>query len=972
MKNIYTFIIRPIYLLISTCFLLMILSNNSYAQCVDDGNTWNQSWKSCILTPNPNAARLNSHWLLFSFDEPQNIDSTHIWNANRAGESIDGIKTAIIDYSVDDSTWIQLGSFNFPQGTEQSDYEGFDGPNLGGIWVKKILITVQETYGNGSCASLAEIQFQVDEDACYGEVDACGNCNGPGETVWYKDEDGDGLGTQSIVTMACEQPIGYVENADDDCDNGLLGWNEIEFIFMENGCRGCHGTNGAGGLDLTSYVSTIQGGNNCGTDILTGNTLASIIMVDGYNGCGTPISSPSMNARTGGMIDSIELAAIQTWIDAGAPENCNCVAGAPDNDGDGICDAVDECPNFNNNLIGTACDDGLVCTDNDVWVATCECKGTPRQDTDDDGVCDDEDLAPNNPCTADGVMDGVEPAGWIPNPLNDCDVDGVTVVQGDLNDYEACVNEVGSLTTAACNCGTAVTVEGGTYISSVGINNAQRADGLPDSSFTSYIGGNDSLYLQTSYLSEGEIVCITTRFTDPDGRIRVEANGELFTLLNGDPGNDQRICYEVRTDGIQNILIKDGGAGGIYIDGLDYNYCPCTDFSVNGDPDTSAVLKAYSNLTGWQVLTEATFFVCEGDSLALGLESGIASSFDWTGPGIGLVQAPELAVGIASPADEGLYTATYTNSNGCVVRKDIQVYVEAAPQISYVKVDPVCTDPSSGIITFSFDNNPNRSSLEFSINGQNGPYRTVADDIGSFSMTDLESGSYDLWARWESNHIEINLGQVVLMGCNEVEVSAFLEGPMRNDSMGTFIISQMDNLDPYLGLDSSANIPSNVVDWVLVQIRDSADSRIVLAQRAAFITSQGQVISTGGNSKLGMRENIPDRAYIALLHRNHLGVMTADPVDLSQPLDFSDPNTAVYGLNPRKMINGKAVMYAGDCNQDGSINAVDKNNYWRLQNGQPFEYGQGGGDMNMDGSVNVIDANGYWRINNGKLTQIPN
>lgn len=972
MKHIYTFLLRTLYFIVSLGMLLLSTSKNATAQCVDQGNTWNESWKSCTLTLNPNPARANSHWLLYEFDEPQNLDSIHIWNANRVGESDLGIKTAIIDYSSDDSTWNELGSFNFPQATELSDYTGFDGPNFGGIWIKKVLITVEETYGTGACASLAEIQFQVNEDACYGEIDACGNCNGPGETVWYKDEDGDGLGTPGIVTMACEQPVGYVDNASDDCDNGLVGWNEIEFIFMENGCRGCHGTNGAGGLDLTSYVSTIQGGNNCGTDILTGNTLASIIMVDGYNGCGTPISSPSMNARTGGMIDSIELAAIQTWIDAGAPENCNCVTGAPDTDGDGICDAVDECPNFNNNLIGTACDDGLVCTDNDVWVASCECKGTPRQDTDEDGVCDDEDLAPNNPCTADGVVDGIEPEGWVANPSNDCDVDGVTVIQGDLNDYEACVNNVGSLSTAACNCGPAANVQGGKFISSVGINNAQRADGLPDSSFTSYIGGNDSLFLQTAYLSKGERVCITTRFTDADGRIRIEANGELFTLINGNPGNDQRMCYEVRTEGVQNILIKDGGAGGIYVDGMDFNYCPCTDFSVNGDPDPSAVQRAYSNLTGWQDLTDGTFWVCEGDSLALEIVSQITSMYSWSGPGHSNVMAEKLAVGIATKDDEGLYTATYTNPDGCIVRKDIQVYVEAAPQITYTKIDPSCSDPNSGVITFSFDNSPNRSTIEFSVTGKNGPYRQVADNIGSFSMTDLAGGSYDLWARWESNHIEIGLGQLDLIGCNEVELYAFLEGPMRADSMGAFLTAQIGTKDPYLGEDSVSVIPRNAVDWVLVQIRDKDDNTVILSQRAAFLTTQGKIISARGNQKVQFKDNVPAEGYIALLHRNHLGVMTATSVDLTKPLDFSDPNTPMYGFEPRKIVNGKALLYGGDGNADGSINAVDKNAVWRIQNGQPFIYYDAGGDMNMDGSVNVIDANGYWRVNNGKISQIPN
>jgi hypothetical protein len=48
-----------------------------------------------------------------------------------------------------------------------------------------------------------------------------------------------------------------------------------------------------------------------------------------------------------------------------------------DEDGDGICDEDDICPGFDDNLIGTACDDGDPCTTNDVYTTNCTCEGTP-------------------------------------------------------------------------------------------------------------------------------------------------------------------------------------------------------------------------------------------------------------------------------------------------------------------------------------------------------------------------------------------------------------------------------------------------------------------------------------------------------------------------------------------------------------------------------------------------------------------
>jgi len=66
-----------------------------------------------------------------------------------------------------------------------------------------------------------------------------------------------------------------------------------------------------------------------------------------------------------------------------------------DQDNDGVCDAQDTCPNFNNNNVGSACNDGNVCTVNDTFFidssGNCGCAGT-YVDSDNDGTCDAQDL----------------------------------------------------------------------------------------------------------------------------------------------------------------------------------------------------------------------------------------------------------------------------------------------------------------------------------------------------------------------------------------------------------------------------------------------------------------------------------------------------------------------------------------------------------------------------------------------------
>ncbi len=290
----------------------------AFAQCTDSGNYWNESWVSCQTSNNPNPVRGNTHWILYEFHENHVIDSSHFWNANRVGESAWGAKDIAVDYSMDGTTWVQLGTYTVPQATEASSYTGVPGPNFGGISINKILITVLSTHDNSGCASIAEVKFQIDPEACAGVVDACGVCDGPGEPIWYADMDGDGLGDINSTTMSCTQPPGYVNNNSDNCDNGGLGWAEIAPLFVNNGCVGCHGSQS--GLNLTSYTNLVAGGDICSTSLLTGTNLADIITM-GTSSCGNTFQP--MNSLASGEFDTNELAMLQMWIDGGAPENCS-------------------------------------------------------------------------------------------------------------------------------------------------------------------------------------------------------------------------------------------------------------------------------------------------------------------------------------------------------------------------------------------------------------------------------------------------------------------------------------------------------------------------------------------------------------------------------------------------------------------------------------------------------------------------
>jgi len=964
LKFLTPFRLTYIYLI----FGFVLCSNLATAQCEDSGNYWNESWVSCEKTLPPSPVRVtDQHWIEYEFHQPQSIDSIRIWNANRTGESNMGAKLLHIDYTVDGINWIKNAvTLTLPKANEQDDYEGFQfATGFEDVFVKKILFVVFSNYGNSDCMSIAEAQFKINPDACYGIVDACGECDGSGATTWYLDADNDGLGHPDTSIQDCNQPAGYVANADDYCDNSLLGWREVGAIFSDNGCTGCHGNNALGGLNLTTYDNAVLGGNKCGPDILTGTTLTSIITTTAYAGCGMPIGIPSMNDRVGGQIDDTELALLQTWVDAGAPEDCNCLAGAPDADNDQTCDAIDDCPNFDNQLIGTPCDDGLICTENDVWTTACDCKGQLATDSDNDGVCDIEDSAPNDACTADGIIDGIEPDAWLALPTNDCDTDGVSNVNGDLNDFASCINNQGQIATAACNCPTNMALAGGRFTAQIGMNarSAAFADGLPDGRMSSYVGYLDSLFLSFPYMAVGEEICITLGFQKADGIANFSVNNSSFTYLNFAGLGDyqpQEFCFKTLNEGIQTVVITDIGGGGFYVDGSTYSYCPCSPNdpkhespSCNCTYDSTSEDGIYDSSVGFANPQRA-----DGapDGSFTNYIGGTSDTLNLTFPNI--TAGGEICITLGFSYKTGLAKFDVDDESH---------YFPNAIQDSLYTAQEFCFVNKSG--------NPNVAVTEIGGGG------IKVDGSRYYYCTDCPTNAN---------------GDTPI----EAELHAWLEGsydpPLREMTIalnergllpGQTPVSPLATPTPagqpyqstpwnHSGTEGTTWNDTNYTaiesDWVLVSFRTAPAKSTEVATTAALLNRDGSI-------------RFPDRCalpsgdtplYVVIEHRNHIGIMSPQAIGIQSNVltyDFrrSDSYKDNTSFGQKKLPTGEWVMYAGDANQmdfpSFDINGTDKTE-WFNNNGL-FDYYLSP-DFNLDGDVNGQDKS-LWFDNNGISSRVP-
>ncbi len=121
-----------------------------------------------------------------------------------------------------------------------------------------------------------------------------------------------------------------------------------------------------------------------------------------------------------------------------------------------------------------------------------------------------------------------------------------------------------------------------------------------------------------------------------------------------------------------------------------------------------------------------------------------------------------------------------------------------------------------------------------------------------------------------------------------------------------------------------------IVDWVFLELRDPNDIDNVIATKSALLQSDGDIISVEGDSILHFTDTPVGDYYIAVRHRNHLGIISLNPYTFSPTLiplvDFTFTFTPVVGANATIEMDDLKSQWAGDLNGDGKVIYQGPNN----------------------------------------------
>ncbi len=224
--------------------------------------------------------------------------------------------------------------------------------------------------------------------------------------------------------------------------------------------------------------------------------------------------------------------------------------------------------------------------------------------------------------------------------------------------------------------------------------------------------------------------------------------------------------------------------------------------------------------------------------------------------------------------------------------------------------------------------------------------------------------------------------------CNtQLDVKLFLEGPYNGADMDVGVSHLLPVSQPFSGspwnYSGTENVPiipnGNIVDWGLIEIRETAGDAstatesTIVSQQAVFILKDGKIKSVDGSNLPKFNQVITDNLFVVIRQRNHLSVMSGNPVTITgnaYSYNFTTASGQAYGGSSGHTEIGAGIwgMMAGDGDANGLIDINDKNNIWAVEAGTK---GYLMGDFDLNEHVDNKDKNDGWAPNNGSSTQLP-
>ena len=155
------------------------------------------------------------------------------------------------------------------------------------------------------------------------------------------------------------------------------------------------------------------------------------------------------------------------------------------------------------------------------------------------------------------------------------------------------------------------------------------------------------------------------------------------------------------------------------------------------------------------------------------------------------------------------------------------------------------------------------------------------------------------------------------------------------------------------------DIPTNAVDWILVEVYE-AETNTLVQRKAGILLNTGRIVA-GNNQLNGIIIDSLEMGvnyHFAVRHRNHIHIMSSETQNLPfQPYSFLTNDTQAKGYQQLKNLgNGHFAMIAGDIDGNQTVTVNDINVLLESLNTNAYQ----NSDCNLDGNLDYGDILLYY------------
>ena len=399
-----------------------------------------------------------------------------------------------------------------------------------------------------------------------------------------------------------------------------------------------------------------------------------------------------------------------------------------------------------------------------------------------------------------------------------------------------------------------------------------------------------------------------------------------------------------------------------------------------GCTSTSAPFALFVSPTGSLIIntSDADNTICAGEAVTLTASGGTGAVYTWTSSsGIALPNSASITV---TPTSNTTYTVSAVGGT-CAGTSSAAIIVNSIPVAGAITGSTagsttLCNNTNLSLVATTTGGTISWSSSDpalVSINAVTGVLTTTNNltllpATAAITYTVTNNGCSTTSTPYQ---VTVNDCTTNAPGTNlKIAARALLEGPydeasqLMNDDLRLLPTATVTTLpattvasspfpltEPYTALGftqvgGGGETTTNgvlalgggnaIVDWVFLELRDATNPATVVATKSALIQRDGDIVNAADGVSPVEIPAVNASYYLAVRHRNHLGIRSATPiamsaatsatVDMSTTVTGTPGYMAVAGTHPVDTINNRVVMWGGDASGDGQTIFTGPNN----------------------------------------------